>query len=122
MPDWRRGTVGLTRLPTTARSVVGPARYTDAEIKQIVSAGKNVEFIIPKNQQELDAALPTADASVLLSELLTALPRALRQVAIPWRLPMILSTADISSSLAWRSCAATCAARYLSKMRHTLTM
>jgi phosphoglycerate dehydrogenase-like enzyme len=52
-----------TRLLTaTARSVVGPARYTDAEIKQIVSAGKNVEFIIPKNQQELDAALPTADA------------------------------------------------------------
>jgi D-2-hydroxyacid dehydrogenase (NADP+) len=48
-------------LAATARSVVGPARYTEAELKQIISAGKNVDFINPKNQQELDAALPTAD-------------------------------------------------------------
>src|SRR5512137_759428 len=48
-------------LAATARSVVGPARYTEAELKQIISAGKNVEFINPKNQQELEAALPTAD-------------------------------------------------------------
>jgi D-2-hydroxyacid dehydrogenase (NADP+) len=48
---------------TTANSsfVVPPPTYSEAEIKQIVSQGKNVEFIVPKNGDELAKVLPEAD-------------------------------------------------------------
>jgi phosphoglycerate dehydrogenase-like enzyme len=45
----------------TASSVVGPARYTAAEIKQIQSQGKDVQIILPANADELNKALPDAD-------------------------------------------------------------
>ena len=45
----------------TAASVVGPARYTAAEIKQITSQGKDVQMILPANADELNRALPEAD-------------------------------------------------------------
>ncbi|MBZ5622614.1 MAG: D-2-hydroxyacid dehydrogenase [Acidobacteriia bacterium] len=45
----------------TASSVVGPARYTAAEIKQITSQGKDVQIILPANADELNKALPDAD-------------------------------------------------------------
>ena len=45
----------------TAASVVGPARYTAAEIKQITSQGKDVQMILPANADELNKALPDAD-------------------------------------------------------------
>jgi phosphoglycerate dehydrogenase-like enzyme len=45
----------------TAASVVGPARYTPAEVAQIVGAGKDVELILPKNADELLKVLPDAD-------------------------------------------------------------
>jgi phosphoglycerate dehydrogenase-like enzyme len=45
----------------TAASVVGPARYTDAEIAQITSAAKDVKLTLPKNADELTKALPEAD-------------------------------------------------------------
>jgi phosphoglycerate dehydrogenase-like enzyme len=45
----------------TAASVVGPARYTPAEIKQITSQGKDVQIILPANADELNKALPDAD-------------------------------------------------------------
>ena len=51
----------------TAASVVGPARYTPAEIKQITSQAKDVQMILPANRAELDKALP--DADVILGSL-----------------------------------------------------
>jgi phosphoglycerate dehydrogenase-like enzyme len=45
----------------TAGSVVGPARYTPAEIKQIESQGRDVHIALPANAAELDRALPEAD-------------------------------------------------------------
>jgi phosphoglycerate dehydrogenase-like enzyme len=45
----------------TASSVVGPARYTAAEIKQITSQGKDVQITLPANTDELNKALPEAD-------------------------------------------------------------
>jgi len=45
----------------TASSVVGPARYTAAEIKQIQSQGKDVQIILPANADELNKSLPDAD-------------------------------------------------------------
>jgi phosphoglycerate dehydrogenase-like enzyme len=45
----------------TASSVVGPARYTAAEIKQITSQGKDVQITLPANADELNRALPEAD-------------------------------------------------------------
>jgi phosphoglycerate dehydrogenase-like enzyme len=45
----------------TAASVVGPAKYTPAEVKQIESQGKDVQLILPKNTEELNRALPEAD-------------------------------------------------------------
>jgi len=45
----------------TAASVVGPAKYTPAEVKQIESQGKDVQLILPKNTEELNRALPDAD-------------------------------------------------------------
>ncbi|MGD0498868.1 MAG: D-2-hydroxyacid dehydrogenase [Bryobacteraceae bacterium] len=45
----------------TAASVVGPARYTEAEIKQIASQGKDVQMILPAGADELNKALPEAD-------------------------------------------------------------
>jgi phosphoglycerate dehydrogenase-like enzyme len=45
----------------TASSVVGPARYTAAEIKQITSQGKDVQIILPANADELNQSLPGAD-------------------------------------------------------------
>jgi phosphoglycerate dehydrogenase-like enzyme len=45
----------------TASSVVGPARYTAAEIKQITSQGEDVQLTLPANADELDKALPDAD-------------------------------------------------------------
>ena len=57
----------IKMITATARSVVGPARYTPAEIKQITSAAKNVELILPANQAELDKNLP--DADVILGSL-----------------------------------------------------
>ena len=51
---------------TTANSsfVVPPPTYSEAEVKQIVSQGKNVEFIIPKNGDELAKVLPEVDVIV----------------------------------------------------------
>lgn len=51
----------------TAASVVGPARYTPAEIKQITSQAKDVQMILPANRAELDKILP--DADVILGSL-----------------------------------------------------
>ncbi len=48
-------------ITATAASVVGPARYTPAEINQIKSAGKSVELTLPANKAELDKLLPEAD-------------------------------------------------------------
>jgi phosphoglycerate dehydrogenase-like enzyme len=45
----------------TAASVVGPARYTRAEIEQIESQGKDVKITLPANADELNRALPEAD-------------------------------------------------------------
>jgi phosphoglycerate dehydrogenase-like enzyme len=45
----------------TASSVVGPARYTAAEIQQITSQGKDVQIVLPANADELGKALPDAD-------------------------------------------------------------
>jgi phosphoglycerate dehydrogenase-like enzyme len=45
----------------TASSVVPPARYTAAEIKQITSQGKDVQMMLPANRAELDKMLPEAD-------------------------------------------------------------
>ena len=45
----------------TASSVVPPPQYTPGEVKQITSAGKNVEMTIPANQADLQRALPGAD-------------------------------------------------------------
>jgi len=45
----------------TAASVVGPARYTPAEVAQITAAGKDVQLILPKNADELNRVLPEAD-------------------------------------------------------------
>ena len=45
----------------TAASVVGPARYTAAEIKQIASQGKDVQIALPANADEMNKALPEAD-------------------------------------------------------------
>jgi len=45
----------------TAASVVGPARYTPAEVAQIKAAGKDVELILPKSADELNQVLPEAD-------------------------------------------------------------
>lgn len=48
---------------TTANtsSVVPPPRYTDAEVQQIKSAGRNVELIIPASRDELMRVLPEVD-------------------------------------------------------------
>jgi phosphoglycerate dehydrogenase-like enzyme len=48
-------------LTATAASVVGPARYTPAEVKQITSASRDVQMILPANQAELDKMLPEVD-------------------------------------------------------------
>jgi len=48
----------------TAASVVGPARYTPAEIKQITSAGKDVQMTLPANADEMNKALPEADVVI----------------------------------------------------------
>ena len=45
----------------TAASVVGPARYTAAEMKQIASQGKDVHIALPSNADEMNQALPEAD-------------------------------------------------------------
>jgi phosphoglycerate dehydrogenase-like enzyme len=45
----------------TAASVVGPPRYTPAEVKQITSQGKDVQMILPASMDELNKALPEAD-------------------------------------------------------------
>jgi phosphoglycerate dehydrogenase-like enzyme len=45
----------------TAASVVGPARYTAAEIAHIQSQGKDVQIVMPANADELNKALPDAD-------------------------------------------------------------
>lgn len=45
----------------TASSVVPPPRYSEAEIQQIRSAGRNVELIIPANREELNRVLPEVD-------------------------------------------------------------
>ena len=45
----------------TAASVVGPARYTAAEIKQISSQGKDVQIALPANADEMNKLLPEAD-------------------------------------------------------------
>jgi phosphoglycerate dehydrogenase-like enzyme len=45
----------------TAGSVVRPARYTAAEMAQIVAAGKDVQLILPKDADELNKVLPEAD-------------------------------------------------------------
>jgi phosphoglycerate dehydrogenase-like enzyme len=45
----------------SAASVVGPARYTPAEVAQITAAGKNVQLALPKNADELNKVLPEAD-------------------------------------------------------------
>jgi phosphoglycerate dehydrogenase-like enzyme len=45
----------------TASSVVPPPRYTPAEIKQIMSQGKDVQLTLPANRAELDKMLPEAD-------------------------------------------------------------
>ena len=45
----------------TAASVVGPARYTPAEVAQITAAGKDVHVMLPKNADELNQVLPDAD-------------------------------------------------------------
>src|ERR1019366_8130917 len=45
----------------TAASVVGPARFTAEEVKQIASQGKDVQITLPKNADELNKALPEAD-------------------------------------------------------------
>ena len=51
-----------TRIVTsTASSVVPPPRYTPEEVKQIVSAGKNVELVIPEDRAHLLRLLPEAD-------------------------------------------------------------
>ena len=44
--------------------VVPPPTYSEAEVKQIVSQGKNVEFIIPKNGDELAKVLPDVNVVV----------------------------------------------------------
>ena len=48
-------------LTATAASVVGPARYTPAEVKQITSQAKDVQMILPANRAELDKMLPEVD-------------------------------------------------------------
>ena len=48
----------------TTASVVGPARYTPEEVKQITSAGKDVQLILPKNNDELNQALPNIDVLI----------------------------------------------------------
>jgi phosphoglycerate dehydrogenase-like enzyme len=45
----------------TAASVVGPARYTAAEMKQIASQGKDVHIALPANADDLNRLLPEAD-------------------------------------------------------------
>jgi len=45
----------------TAASVVGPARYTPAEVAQITAAGKDIQLTLPKNADELNKVLPEAD-------------------------------------------------------------
>ena len=45
----------------SASSVFAPARYTEAEIRQIQSQGKDVQIIMPANADELNKALPDAD-------------------------------------------------------------
>ena len=45
----------------TAASVVGPARYTTAEIKQIQSQGKDVQITLPANADEMNKVLPESD-------------------------------------------------------------
>ena len=45
----------------TAAAVVGPARYTAAEIAQIQSQGRDVRITMPANVDELNKALPEAD-------------------------------------------------------------
>jgi phosphoglycerate dehydrogenase-like enzyme len=45
----------------TAAAVVGPARYTAAEIKQISSQGKDVQIALPANADEMNKVLPEAD-------------------------------------------------------------
>jgi phosphoglycerate dehydrogenase-like enzyme len=45
----------------TAASVVGPARYTAAEIKHISSQGKDVQIALPANADEMNKLLPEAD-------------------------------------------------------------
>ena len=45
----------------TAASVVGPARYTAAEMKQIAEQGKDVHIALPANADEMNRLLPEAD-------------------------------------------------------------
>jgi phosphoglycerate dehydrogenase-like enzyme len=45
----------------TAASVVGPARFTPAEVKQIAAQGKDVQITLPKDADELNKVLPEAD-------------------------------------------------------------
>ncbi len=47
-----------------ASFVVPPPTYSEAEVRQIVSQGRNVEFIIPKNGDELARVLPDVDVIV----------------------------------------------------------
>ncbi|MGD0905496.1 MAG: hypothetical protein ABR924_21595 [Terracidiphilus sp.] len=51
----------IRMLTATAASVVGPAGYTPAEVKQITSSAKNVQMILPANKAELDKMLPEVD-------------------------------------------------------------
>ncbi|MGD0776734.1 MAG: D-2-hydroxyacid dehydrogenase [Candidatus Solibacter sp.] len=48
-------------MAATAAAVVGPARYTAAEIKQISSQGKDVQIALPANADEMNKVLPEAD-------------------------------------------------------------
>jgi len=45
----------------TAASVVGPAKYTAAEVQQITSQGKDVQLSLPATTAELNRVLPEAD-------------------------------------------------------------
>ena len=45
----------------TAASVVGPAKYTAAEIKQITAQAKDVQLTLPANADEMNKVLPEAD-------------------------------------------------------------
>jgi phosphoglycerate dehydrogenase-like enzyme len=47
-----------------AAGAFAPARYTEAEVKQIQSQGKDVQITLPANADELNKALPEADVVI----------------------------------------------------------